>query len=203
MSRSAAPCRVKRSGDEKRRLPFQAAASASGKDPADYVDSLSSVGPVHCGSAASIRPSPSLSKPSLHCTTGGGGGGGGVDVSPVQVEFCGLMVKALLSVTTQPVPSRLRTVTEMGVGTLRVPPAMPSPLPSQGSVLKVKPDAGVGTLTVIAVDDLLTIGAEAPAVGSPNSTWTLAAKLWPVKVTFEPTMPLCGLTPKSRGSGTM
>src|SRR5215210_4354105 len=131
MSRSAAPCRVKRSGDEKRRLPFQAAASASGKDPADYVDSLLSVGPVHCGSAASISPSPSLSKPSVHCTTGGGGG---VEVSPVQVTFGGVRRNALVSVDTHPEPSRLRTVTEIGVGVLRVPDGLPSPLPSQGSV---------------------------------------------------------------------
>src|SRR5688572_9894275 len=96
-----AVCDTKKGGCRFRQPP----QDASGKDPADYDDSLLSVGPVHCGSAASVNVSLSLSKPSLHCTVGGGGG---TDVSPVQVEFDGLRVKALLSVTTQPVPSRLR-----------------------------------------------------------------------------------------------
>src|SRR5918999_1576001 len=116
-------------------------------------------------------PSLSLSNPSLHCTTGGGGG---VEVSPVQVVFGGLSRKALLSVTTQPTTSRLRTVTEIGVGVSRVPPGMP--LPSQGSVMKVKPCGALGTVTVMEVDERAPIAAALPVVGLPKSTCTLEAK---------------------------
>src|SRR6186997_1257703 len=111
MSGSAAPCRVKHSGDEKRRLSFRTAAP--GRSGKDYDPSVLSVGPVHCGSAASMNVSPSLSKPSLHCTVGGGGG---CELSPKQSVLLGLSVNALLSVATQPVPSRFRTFTVIGVG---------------------------------------------------------------------------------------